>query len=92
MQTVRVRVEGRVQGVFFRDYTRQTAQRLGLRGWVRNVYDGSVEALIQGETDTVTEMISWFYTGSPLSAVTHVSQQNISNSETYHDFTIQHSV
>ena len=45
---VRLRIHGRVQGVFYRDSTRREAQRLGLRGWVRNRSDGSVETVAQG--------------------------------------------
>lgn len=65
-------VEGRVQGVFFRSYTQQMAQRLGLGGWVQNRPDRSVESVVEGEQGRVDQMIQWFYQGSPMSMVTGV--------------------
>jgi acylphosphatase len=53
----RVRVTGRVQGVFFRAWTRQQAAELGVAGWVRNCADGSVEAHIEGDQESVRQMI-----------------------------------
>jgi acylphosphatase len=69
---ISVRIKGRVQGVFFRDHTEQQALRLNLRGWVRNLPDGSVEAEVEGETAAVETMIEWFHQGSPLSQVSAV--------------------
>jgi len=54
----RVRIVGRVQGVWFRGWTVQEARRLGLEGWVRNRLDGSVEALFSGPRDAVETMVS----------------------------------
>lgn len=69
---VHVLVRGRVQGVYFRDYTRRQAQALGVSGWVRNLPDRSVEAVIEGEADRVEAMLAWLHTGSPMSTVTAV--------------------
>ena len=66
---IHVIVEGMVQGVFFRAYTRDEALKLGLTGWVRNRRDGSVEALIEGDRNAVENMEQWFYQGSPHSRV-----------------------
>ena len=57
MRTVRLRISGRVQRVGYRAWAIETALRLGLRGWVRNRADGSVEALVIGEEDKVEAMI-----------------------------------
>jgi acylphosphatase len=55
----RVRIHGRVQGVFFRVETRARAESLGLAGWVRNESDGSVEALFEGDAERVDSMVEW---------------------------------
>lgn len=61
MEHVRIRLEisGRVQGVGFRHHTRHEALKLGLKGWVRNLPDGRVEALLEGEPAEVSQMIAW---------------------------------
>ncbi|XP_051203836.1 uncharacterized protein [Lolium perenne] len=72
-KAVRVVVKGRVQGVFFRDWTVETARALGLAGWVRNRRDGTVEALLSGDPAKVDEMISRrLPVGPPAAAVTAV--------------------
>lgn len=55
----RVLVRGRVQGVFFRDSARQVAGSLGLAGWARNLADGSVEAVFEGERSAVERAVEW---------------------------------
>lgn len=69
---VRVRVEGVVQGVFFRANTREEAQKQGLQGWVRNLPDGAVEAVFEGESSQVEQMVRWCHTGPPMSKVSRV--------------------
>lgn len=69
---VRVLISGRVQGVFFRAYTRDTAIQEGLTGWVRNLADGRVEALFEGDADRVDRMVGWCHQGSPGSRVERV--------------------
>lgn len=68
----RVRIEGRVQGVWFRAWTAEEARSRNLRGWVRNRADGSVEALFAGDDAAVEEMIAACRHGSPLAKVTSV--------------------
>jgi acylphosphatase len=63
----KVRITGRVQGVYFRGWTKSEAERLGLGGWVRNEYDGSVSALIAGAPGAVEEMLRLMHRG-PLDA------------------------
>ncbi|OYT53367.1 MAG: acylphosphatase [Candidatus Altiarchaeales archaeon ex4484_2] len=67
-----VYVSGRVQGVFYRASTRDKARELGLRGWVRNLPDGRVEALFQGEKDRVEEMIDWCHREPRMARVSDV--------------------
>jgi acylphosphatase len=66
-RAVKVRVTGRVQGVYFRGWTREQAETLGLVGWVRNEYDGSVAALIAGPRVAVEDMLRRLHEG-PLDA------------------------
>lgn len=63
IERARVRVSGRVQGVFFRDSTREKAESLSLAGWVRNLPDGSVEAVFEGPSAKVREMLEWCEAG-----------------------------
>lgn len=58
-------IKGRVQGVFYRAFTRDIAAQLGLRGWVRNLSDGSVEALMEGYRDDIQRAIKQCYSGPP---------------------------
>ena len=71
-RTVTVRIGGRVQGVFFRVWTEQTARSLGLDGCVRNRRDGSVEAVFSGQEDAVATMLTRCADGPPDAAVTGV--------------------
>ncbi len=52
-------ISGTVQGVFYRDSTRREAQRLGLGGWVKNLPDGRVEAVFEGDPDAVDALVDW---------------------------------
>jgi acylphosphatase len=67
-----VYVSGDVQGVFFRDSTREKAEQLGLSGWVKNLPDGRVEALFEGPPDKVREMVQWCEQGPRHAAVEDV--------------------
>jgi acylphosphatase len=72
MERAHVMVSGQVQGVFFRDSTRQKAQELGLAGWVKNTPEGRVEALFEGPSDRVREMVRWCEEGSQQASVENV--------------------
>jgi acylphosphatase len=61
----RVVVQGRVQGVFFRDSLRRLAEREGVSGWVRNTSEGTVEAVFEGEPDDVGRLVSFAKIGPP---------------------------
>ena len=75
MIAIKVFVEGRVQGVFFRKYTQEMALSLGLVGWVRNCADGRVEAVFQGAQKSVNDMVKWCQKGSPSSQVLTVKTE-----------------
>lgn len=62
-ERVHVIIRGRVQGVFFRASTRDTARELGLTGWVKNRSDGAVEAVFEGPKDHLKKAVSWCHKG-----------------------------
>ena len=74
---LRLQIRGRVQGVWFREATRIEAERLGVRGWVRNSPDGSVEAVAEGQPSAVRELERWCHEGPPSARVVEV----VSNEE-----------
>ena len=89
MKTLKVKICGRVQGVAFREYTRRQAHTLGLTGWVRNLPDGAVEAVIQGEPATLHAMQTWLQTGSPYSDVKSLAVEKLEHSDVFNDFSIR---
>lgn len=68
-----LKITGRVQGVFYRQSTMETANRLGLTGWARNCLDGSVEAVFEGDKHAVDQAIEWCRQGPPAARVSDVS-------------------
>ncbi|HDN83419.1 MAG TPA: acylphosphatase [Candidatus Altiarchaeales archaeon] len=83
-------ISGRVQGVFFRATTRDIAKKLGLRGWVRNLRDGRVEAVFQGKKSDVEKAIEWCHHGPSLAKVENVEVIWEKISERYEDFEIRY--
>ena len=67
-----VRIHGRVQGVCFRMETQHVAETIGVSGWVRNRPDGTVEAVFEGTSSHVDQLLKWCHAGPPMSDVTHV--------------------
>jgi acylphosphatase len=74
-RALHVWVEGRVQGVFFRDSTRRRASELGLRGWVRNLSDGRVEALFVGSEEACEKALDFVGVGPPGAVVRRVESR-----------------
>jgi acylphosphatase len=77
---VRVAVTGRVQGVWYRAWTREEARDLGLDGWVRNRPDGSVEAVLSGRNGDIEAMLQLLWSGPPLARVDSVVVEEWSES------------
>lgn len=75
MVRYRVLVSGRVQGVYFRDTCRQLALQRGVRGWVRNLPDGRVEAVFEGPANDVQHLVDWARRGPRAALVADVSVQ-----------------
>jgi len=88
MARVHVFISGRVQGVYFRDFTRQEAERLNVKGWVRNLYDGRVEAVFEGPKEKLSTMVDWCHRGSPGSRVDNVELLWETQEEQYNKFSI----
>ena len=83
-------VTGRVQGVFYRQSTMEKAHAMGLSGWVRNLRDGRVEAVFEGEPGTVKEMVNWSRIGPLGSRVDEVEVEWDEDPEDPKGFTIKY--
>jgi len=86
----RVIVSGRVQGVFFRSETQDEAIRQGVTGWVRNLPDGKVEALFEGEKDKVDALIEFCKRGPPGARVTRAEVSWESYTGEFKSFSIKY--
>lgn len=87
MICVHVRVSGRVQGVFFRAFTQEKATEFGIKGWVRNIPGGGVEAVLEGERQKVGEMLGLLKAGPEGAMVLGVELSEI-KCKGYEDFKI----
>jgi acylphosphatase len=78
MIRLRIRVEGRVQGVFYRASTQSKALELGLTGWVKNEPDGSVLMEVQGAAETIQTMVDWCWIGPKMARVNALNKDQVS--------------
>ncbi len=83
-------IEGKVQGVFFRASTIEKSSKLGLTGWVKNCSDGRVEAVFEGETDKIEQVVEWCKKGPPRAVVRNVETIWEQASGDYDSFTIKY--
>ncbi len=81
--TVHLNISGRVQGVGFRESMRAVAQALDVRGWVRNLADGNVEAVLQGDEGSVEQLVAWCHNGPPGANVKYVAADLIESDEEF---------
>jgi acylphosphatase len=84
----RILVSGRVQGVAFRAYARKVARNAGAVGWVRNLSDGRVEAVVEGDSKIVDTVVDWFRKGSPYSRVENIRIFNETATGEFQDFDV----
>ena len=84
-----LKIQGQVQGVFYRQSTKETALRLGLTGWARNCPDGSVLAVVTGEREAVDVAIEWCRQGPPAATVTGVEVKWLDFEEEFEGFGIR---
>lgn len=89
MKAVALRVTGRVQGVYYRQTCRSEARSLDLVGWVRNLADGSVEILAQGEPSAIDKLIDWAWSGPSGAVVSGVESETVATNDNLHDFHVQ---
>ena len=85
-----VYIHGRVQGVFFRATTRDKAIALGVKGWVKNCLDGGVEAVFEGEKDTVEKVVDWCKKGPEGAFVNHIDIRWEKYSGEFDEFSIMY--
>ena len=88
LKTISIKVSGKVQGVWFRNYTMDKAIKLGICGYVKNMIDESVYILATGTETQLQELIQWCYTGSPKSRVEKV-EANEEELQIMKEFTIK---
>jgi len=90
MKRLHVFVSGRVQGVFFRASTRDRARALGLKGWVRNLADGRVEAVFEGDEGALAAALEWCRQGPPGSLPEDVEARWEQSEARFTDFQIRY--
>ena len=90
MKTVHVRITGKVQGVWFRQSTKQEAETHSITGWIKNSKDGAVEGVFQGAENDVDALLHWCRHGPPLSKVEEVLVDDIDGEKTFSTFSIRY--
>lgn len=88
---VHIFVSGRVQGVFFRENTRKKTKELGITGWVRNLADGRLEAVFEGEKDKVEELVNWAKKGPMFAKVNGLESIPEEYQGEFNNFEIRHN-
>jgi len=89
-KTYKVRISGRVQGVGFRYSTRQQAAKHGVVGYVRNMPDGTVEVVCQGEQKKLDRVLTWLRSGPPGAHVTNIETEEVKTKTSFPRFAIEH--
>ena len=83
MQTIKIKIEGEVQGVFFRQSTQEKAVQLGIKGTVRNCDDETVEIVATGTKEQLDQLVAWCRQGPPRANVINVTTQELSLQQFY---------
>ena len=84
-------LSGRVQGVFFRENTKNKAKELGVFGWIKNLADGQVEAVFEGSKEDIEQIIEWVKKGPPLAKVEKVEVLEQKYQGEFKDFEIKYN-
>jgi acylphosphatase len=88
-RAVRLLISGRVQGVFYRRSAYDKALELSLKGYVRNLSSGDVEALVSGNSNDVQSFITWAYDGPKFATIANVHIEELTGENLYPNFTIR---
>ncbi|WP_028575589.1 acylphosphatase [Desulfonatronovibrio hydrogenovorans] len=89
MKSMRCVISGKVQGVYFRAWTKDQADSLGVKGWVRNISDGRVEVLAQGADEATAEFKKRLIQGSSMSEVKNIECESMDYDKAYSIFEIR---
>lgn len=89
-KTIHCTISGKVQGVFFRAFSRELARDLHLTGWVRNNRDGTVEIVAQGDEEKLAKLKDKLRQGPPSARVIRVDCEQQDNAETYQEFKLRY--
>jgi len=87
---IKVVIKGLVQGVFYRVHTKNTADKLGIKGYVKNLANGSVEAVFEGDPDAIARMIDWCLKGPEISRIDNIQTQEIKTLSNFKIFEIRY--
>lgn len=90
MKRLHVLITGKVQGVFFRAHMQRVARSLGFTGWVKNLADGRVEAILEGSEINMAAMLDWCREGSLGAVVSQVEVTDEPYAGDYTDFSVRH--
>ena len=90
MKTIEIIIYGRVQGVWFRKYTKIKALESGVMGMVKNLPNGTVQSVVQGEGHILEACVEWCNIGSPKSKVERIEVSKIESEMEYESFEIKH--
>ena len=86
MKALKATVSGKVQGVWFRDFTRKEATKLNVVGWVKNMPDGTVYLEAEGEEEQLNQLEKWLHLGSPMSRVNRIEVEWTEPTDEYSTF------
>ena len=92
MIRVHLLISGRVQGVFFRDNMRRLAKKFKINGWVKNLFDGQVEAVLEGEKKSVEKVVNWAKRGPILAKVEKIEIDWQEYKDEFSDFEIRYEI
>ena len=87
---VKAVISGRVQGVFYRAETKKTADKLGIQGYVKNLHNGSVEAVFEGDNFIVNKMLEWCKKGPSSAKVENIFSEKIEGLSNFEEFLIKY--